>query len=83
VEQTRVFPANSTQTLQVDLELRTTGRFQVPVQVVSPSGRVIGHPETIIVRSTAYNRVALLITIGAAILAFAVWARRFLPRRNG
>jgi len=34
------------------------------------------------VRSTAYNRVALLITIGAALLALVVWARRFVPRRT-
>jgi hypothetical protein len=32
------------------------------------------------VRSTAYNRIALLITIGAAVMVVAVWARRFLPR---
>lgn len=82
VEVTRVLPADSTQTITVDLELRTTGKFEVPVQVVSPSGRVIGE-RRIVLRSTAYNRIALLITIGAAMLAFAVWARRFMPRRTG
>lgn len=81
VEITRVLPANSTQTIPVDLELRTTGKFEVPVQIVSPSGRVIGQ-RRIVLRSTAYNRIALLITIGAAMLAFVVWARRFLPRRT-
>ena len=38
--------------------------------------------QTIVVRATGYNRVALLITIGAAILMLAAWARRFLPRRT-
>jgi len=37
----------------------------------------------ITVRSTAYNRVALVITIGGALLALLVWARRFVPRRTG
>jgi hypothetical protein len=81
VEVTRVLPPDSTQTISVDLELRTTGKFEVPVQIVSPSGRVIGQ-RRIVLRSTAYNRVALVITIGAALLALVVWARRFLPRRT-
>jgi hypothetical protein len=66
----------------MDLELRTTGRFQVKAQVVAPSGRVIGETP-IIIRSTAYNRIAIVITIGAAVLAMLVWARRFVPRRAG
>ena len=42
--------------------------------MVSPSGRLIGET-TLVVRSTAYNRIALLITIGAAlVLLLAVGA---------
>jgi hypothetical protein len=81
-ERTRILPARSTETIAVDLELRTTGRFPVQIDVLAPSGRPIGHRQ-LIVRSTAYNRIALMITIGAALLAFVVWARRFVPRRNG
>jgi hypothetical protein len=77
VERTRVLPARSTVTVGMDLELRTTGRFGVPVQVLAPSGQPIGRA-TVLVRSTAYNRIALLITIGAALLALLVWARRFV-----
>jgi hypothetical protein len=80
VERTRVLEPDSTETVNVDLALRTTGRFQVQVQIVAPSGRVIGGA-WIVVRSTAYNRIALVITIGAALLAVLVWARRFVPRR--
>jgi len=76
-----VLRADSTQTVNFDVELNTTGRFPVDVEVTSPSGRVISR-DTLIVRSTAYNRVALLITIGAALLALVVWARRFVPRRT-
>ncbi|MGA9162644.1 MAG: DUF6049 family protein [Actinomycetota bacterium] len=67
------------QTLRLQAELRSTGRFPVLVQMVSPSGRPIGH-EALIVRSTAYNRVALLITIGAALVLVGLWAKRFVRR---
>jgi len=80
-EQTRVLPASSTQTLDMDLQLRTTGRFPVEVQVVAPAGKVVGKA-LLVVRSTAYNRVALVITIAAALLSMLLWARRFLPRRR-
>jgi Glycosyl hydrolase family 57 len=81
VERTRVFPPDSTTTVSVDLELKTRGRFEVNVDTFAPTGRRIGH-DTLVVRSTAYNRVALMITIGAAALAMLVWARRFVPRRT-
>ena len=48
--------------------------------MVSPSGRPIGET-TLVVRSTAYNRIALLITIGAALVLLLLWARRFVPGR--
>jgi hypothetical protein len=76
-----VLPANQTQTVSFDVELKTTGRFPVEVQVLSPSGRLISQT-TLIVRSTELNRIALVITIGAALLGLLVWARRFLPRRT-
>jgi hypothetical protein len=58
-----------------------TGSFQVGVQVETPDGFPIAS-STIQVRSTAYNRVALIITIGAALFLAAWWGRRFLPRRK-
>ncbi len=56
-----------TETLRLQASLRSTGRFEVHVLMVSPSGRLIGET-TLVVRSTAYNRIALLITIGAALV---------------
>ncbi|MEW6059674.1 MAG: DUF6049 family protein [Actinomycetota bacterium] len=76
-----VLPADETATVSLDVELRTTGRFPVTVQVLTPSGYLIAQG-TLVVRSTALNRIALVITIGAALLALLVWARRFLPRRT-
>jgi hypothetical protein len=76
-----ILKADSTQIVNFDVQLNTSGRFDVDVEVTSPSGRVI-NKGTLIVRSTAYNRFALFITIGAALLALLVWARRFVPRRT-
>ena len=73
-------PAGDSQTVRLQAQLRSAGRFPVQVQMVSPSGRLIGQ-QTLAVRSTEYNRIALLITIGAALVLIAVWARRFLPSR--
>lgn len=58
-----------------------TGSFAVGVQVQTPDGVPIAS-STIKVRSTAYNRVALVITIGAALFLALWWGRRFLPRRR-
>jgi hypothetical protein len=69
-----------TETLRLQASLRSTGRFEVHVLMVSPSGRPI-RDETLVVRSTAYNRIALLITIGAALVLLLLWARRFVPGR--
>lgn len=78
---TVVLEPSATRTLFFDVDLKTNGRFPVQVQVESPSGRVIGE-STLIVRSTRYNRIALVITIGAALVLLLAWARRFLPRRT-
>lgn len=67
--------------LNFEVQIRTTGRFPVQVLVKSPSGRVLSQ-STLIVRSTAFNRVALLITIGSAVVLLALWGRRFIPRRR-
>jgi hypothetical protein len=80
VAELRLAPGD-TQTLRMQAQLRSTGRFPVRVQMVSPNGRLIGE-QTLSVRSTAYNRIALLITIGAALMLLLVWARRFLPGRT-
>jgi len=69
-----------TETLRLKASLRSTGRFEVHVLMVSPSGRPI-RDETLVVRSTAYSRIALLITIGAALVLLLLWARRFVPGR--
>lgn len=68
-------------TLTFDVDLKTTGRFQVDVLVEAPGGRVIAQ-KSVTVRSTAYNRIALFITIAAAVVLLLAWGRRFLLRRT-
>jgi hypothetical protein len=60
---------------------KTTGRFPVQVRILTPSGFTLDTRQ-IVVRSTAYNLVALLITIGAGAFLLLWWARRFLPRKT-
>jgi hypothetical protein len=59
---------------------RTTGRFPVQVRVLTPDGRSLGPPHELVVRSTAYNLVALILVLGAALFLLVWWARRFIPR---
>ena len=72
---------------QVTFQVRaqTTGRVPLKIQIQTPT--VAERSETIaevqtVVRSTAYNRVALFLTVGAALFLVGWWARRFLPRRT-
>ena len=65
-------------TLSFHVQAETTGRFPVKVVIESPDGARISQGR-LVVRSTAYNRVALVITIGAALFLMALWARRFVP----
>ena len=60
--------------------MRSTGRFTVALNVFAPGGRLI-ESRTIAVRSTVYNRIALLITFAAALVLVALWVRRLIARR--
>ena len=68
-------------TLSFGVTPNTTGRFGVQVFVRTPSGKQV-NSALLIVRSTAYNRIALLITIGALVVLLALWARRGLMTRR-
>jgi hypothetical protein len=67
------------QQLTFPVEVQRTGRFRVAVEVQTPEGEPIAE-SSILVRSTAYNRVALVVTIGAALFLALWWSRRFFPR---
>jgi hypothetical protein len=72
-------PRNDTHTLIFGVQARTTGRFPVQVLITTPDGHTTLSQGRLVVRSTAYNRIALVLTIGAALFLLALWARRALP----
>lgn len=69
------------QTVTFRVNARSTGRFRADLHVLTPAGRIIA-TRKLIIRSTVYNRIALVITIAAALVLLALWARRFIPRRT-
>jgi hypothetical protein len=73
--------ARPVQQFAFPVRAQTTGRFPVRVELATPDGEPIGSSR-IVVRSTAYNRVALLITAGAALFLAVWWGRRLLSRRR-
>jgi hypothetical protein len=60
---------------------RATGTFPIKVEVLTGDGRVGISNAEIVVRSTALNRVTLLIMVGAVVFLFAWWVRRRVQLR--
>jgi hypothetical protein len=73
--------ADETRVLIFEAAAQTTGTFPVKVVVLTPSGGQMSET-AITVRSTAFNRVALLITLSAVIALVVVWARRSRSQKN-
>jgi hypothetical protein len=77
--------APGVRTILLRAHAQATGRIPVRVQLLTSGGgagvAVIAE-RTMVIRSTAYNRVALFVTIGAALFLLGWWGRRFLPRRR-
>lgn len=67
---------------QVDVRVvaRTSGQFPVQAQLRNPEGVPLGPPVRVTVRSTAYGRVAVAITVGAAAVLVAASGVRLLRR---
>jgi hypothetical protein len=80
-EQDLRLAASEEQTVTFRVNARSAGRFRAELRVLAPSGRPIGKAVEITIRSTVLNRIALWITIAAALVLLALWARRFIPRR--
>lgn len=63
--------------------VETAGTGQIIVVAVVkaplPSGRTVA-ATNLVVRSTAYSRIALIVTAGAALVLVLLWARRFVRR---
>jgi hypothetical protein len=75
----RLDQADEVITFQV--EVKAAGPSQIVVSVVAPNGMVLTRHE-LLVRSTAVNPIALIITIGAGLILVGLWSRRLFRRRN-
>ena len=64
-----------TRVLIFEADAQTTGTFPVKVAIETPSGQQMTET-TVTVRSTAYNRVALSVTMAAVAVLLYAWARR-------
>src|SRR6266508_1120091 len=71
-----------TDTLRFQATARRGGRFSVDVILTTPDGSGRLSTSRIVVRSTVYNRVALILTIGAALFLLVWWGRGVLARRR-
>ena len=69
------------QVLSFPVEVKAAGPSRIDVFVRSPDGVELSHA-VLLVRSTAVNPIALIITIGAGLMLVALWSRRLFRRRN-
>lgn len=82
-DQVLILPGGA-QILRFAVSARTTGLIPIRMQIrtVGTLSPDIIVQEQVLIRSTAYNRVALLLTVGAAVFLLGWWGRRLIPRRS-
>jgi hypothetical protein len=73
---------DQTTRLDVDVRTRSSGAFEVDVDVLSPDGALTLATTRFSVRSTAVSGVGLVLSIGAALFLAVWWARHWRQRRN-
>jgi hypothetical protein len=66
---------------RVDTAARGQGVILVYLQAPKPSGKFVAQ-ETLVVRSTQVNKIAVIITLAAGLLLVALWSRRLFRRRT-
>jgi hypothetical protein len=57
------------------------GAVLVEMRAPKPSGRLVAQ-ETLVVRSTQVNKIAVIISLAAGLVLVALWSRRLLRRRT-
>ena len=62
-------------------ELKAAGPSKIDVSVIAPNNVILTRSE-LLVRSTAVNPIALIITIGAGLVLVGLWSRRLFRRRH-
>jgi hypothetical protein len=76
--------ANSVALVRVPVRAVATGRFPVKVQILTGGTgvRALIAESDLVIRSTAYNRIALFLTIGAAVFLLVWWGRGVVRGRR-
>jgi hypothetical protein len=69
------------QVITFPVEVKAAGPSNIDVRVMSPDGAVLSR-STLVIRSTALNPIALIITIGAGSILVGLWSRRLFRRRG-
>ena len=77
----RVTLVEPNQLVEFQVHAKAAGRNPIRLQVLTPDGRRIS-VQTVVVRTTAMNPLALLITAGAAAVLLLLFARRWTRRRT-
>lgn len=62
-------------------EVKAAGPSNIDVLVTSPTGQILTRG-VLVVRSTAVNPIALIITAGAGLVLIGLWSRRLFRRRR-
>jgi hypothetical protein len=78
---TATLPPNASVHEKIHVAAASTGRFVTFLRITTPGGARIASSK-VVIRSTAYDRVALLITFGAGLFMAVWWSRSVLRRRR-
>jgi hypothetical protein len=68
------------QVVTIPVVAKATGQNPIRVRVLAPNGEGIGEPQWIVVRSTAFNHIALIVTAAAAAVLALLYSRRWFRR---
>lgn len=79
----QLVPAHSTRQLVIPAKVSRAGQFSVDARLSTPGGTSLGEPSTLQLRSTAFGRVTVALTVGAsAVLVLLVMRRIWLRLRR-
>jgi uncharacterized protein DUF6049 len=70
------------QTIDVKVIAQATGTFPLKVSIETPTGQIPIATSNLIIRSTAYDVVAVWITVGAGVTMVGAWIAGILRRRR-
>ncbi|MGH3825247.1 MAG: DUF6049 family protein [Pseudonocardiaceae bacterium] len=76
----QLVPARSTRQLVIPAKVSRAGQFSVDASLSTAGGTPLGEPSTLQLRSTAFGRVTVALTVGAGALLLLLVTRRIVRR---